>query len=67
VTHKSSHVINIVGPIFSDPEVRDALELQTCTKVDAILQKTELSRRDLRCLSRAIDDWLMHVDGEDDA
>lgn len=65
MTHNSGTVINLVGPIFADPEVRETLEPQACAKVDAILQKHDLTRRDRRCLARAIEDWLMHEDGDD--
>ena len=58
----SGQILSFVGPIFADPNVRQTLEAPQCAKVDAILQKEELSRRDRRCLSRAIDDWLMHED-----
>jgi hypothetical protein len=60
-------IIDRVGPIFADPQVRATLEPHTCVKVDAILQKETLSRRDRRCLARALDDWIMHEDGEGDA
>lgn len=65
MSHASGTVITFVGPIFADPEVRATLEASVCTKIDAILQKTDLTRRDRRCLSRALEDWLMHDDQED--
>lgn len=58
-------IVDFVGPIFSDPRVRETLDKDTCARVDAILQKDELTRRDRKCLSRAIDDWLMHEKDED--
>jgi hypothetical protein len=57
-------IIGFVGPIFADPKVRETLDQQTCAKVDAILQKDELTRRDKRCLARALEDWITHEDDE---
>lgn len=57
-------IINFVGPIFADPRVRETLEPEVCSRVDAILQKPDLTRRDRRCLSCALEDWLMHEDDE---
>jgi hypothetical protein len=57
-THK---VQQFFGPIFADPEARQCLSVQTCAKVDSILQKTEFTRRDLRILSRAVDEVLDHA------
>jgi hypothetical protein len=57
-THK---VTQLVGPIFADPEARQCLTAKQCSQVDAILQKTEFTRRDLRILSRAVDDVLDHA------
>jgi hypothetical protein len=57
-------IIDLVGPIFADPKVRETLDLETCAKVDAVLQKDELTRRDKRCLARALEDWITHEEGE---
>jgi hypothetical protein len=60
--HITTHTVQrLVGPIFADPEVRQCLSAQQCAQVDAILQKPELSRRDLKKLSRAVDDILEHA------
>jgi hypothetical protein len=57
-------IIDFVGPIFADPRVRETLDAQTCAKVDAILQKDTLTRRDKRCLARALEDWITHEDDD---
>jgi hypothetical protein len=57
-THK---VAAFLGPMFADPEARQCLSAKQCTEVDAILQKDELTRRDLKKLSRAVDDVLDHA------
>jgi hypothetical protein len=60
--HITTHKINaLVGPVFADPEARQCLTAKQCTEVDAILQKTEFTRRDVRRLSRAVDDVLHHA------
>jgi hypothetical protein len=60
--HITTHKVNaLFGPIFADPEARQCLTSKQCTQVDAILQKGELTRRDLKKLSRAVDDVLDHV------
>jgi hypothetical protein len=64
MTHNSSVIINLVGPIFANPEVRETLDAPTCAKVDAIMQKETLTRRDKRCLARALEDWITHEDDE---
>ena len=55
---------SLIGPIFADPDVRACLSPQECSHVDAILQKDELTKRDRRCLARAVEDVLMHEDGD---
>jgi hypothetical protein len=60
MSHNRDIIINFVGPIFADPKVRETLDHQTCTKVDAILQKEEWNRRDRRCIARALEDWITH-------
>jgi hypothetical protein len=57
-------IVDFVGPIFADPRVRETLDKETCTMVDAILQKDVLTRRDKRCLARALEDWITHEDDE---
>lgn len=57
-THK---VQQLVGPIFADPEARQCLTAQQCSQVDEILQKTIYTTRDIRRLSRAVDDVLHHA------
>lgn len=63
----SGQVLSFVAPIFSDPAARQCLSAQECARVDAILQKEDLSRRDKRRLARAVEDIITHEDGEDDA
>lgn len=65
--HITTHTVQrLVGPIFADPEARQCLTAQQCTQVDAILQKTEYTRRDVRRLSRAVDDVLQHALPDED-
>lgn len=61
--HETTHVIiTAVGPVFSDPAVRQCLSPQQCAKVDAILQKDHYTRRELRIVLRALEDALFHED-----
>jgi hypothetical protein len=60
--HITTHKIqSLLGPVFADPDARQCLTTQQCSQVDAILQKDEFTRRDVKELSRAVDDVLEHV------
>jgi hypothetical protein len=61
----SGQILSLVGPIFADPVARQCLSQQECARVDAILQKNELSRRDKRRLARAVEDVITHEGDED--
>lgn len=65
--HITTHTVQrLVGPIFADPEARQCLTAQQCAHIDAILQKPELSRRDIRKLLRAVEDVLDHALPDED-
>jgi hypothetical protein len=60
--HITTHTVQrLFGPIFADPEARQCLTAGQCSQVDAVLQKDVLTRRDLKKLSRAVDDVLEHA------
>lgn len=61
----SGQILSLVAPIFSDPVARQCLSQQECARVDAILQKEDLTRRDRKHLVRALDDIIRHEDDED--
>lgn len=61
MTHnRDDIIINAIGPLFADPEIREGLDAHDCARVDAILRKESHTRRDARRLLRALEDSLMH-------
>lgn len=56
-------IINAIGPLFADPEIREGLDAHDCARVDAILRKETHTKGDVRRLLRALEESLMH--GED--
>lgn len=64
--HITTHTVQrYIGPLFADPEARQCLTPQECAQVDEILQKDEYTRRDIRRLSRAVDEVLHHTQEHD--
>jgi hypothetical protein len=58
-------IINVIGPLFADPEIRESLDAHDCARVDAILRKESHTKHDVRRLLRALEDSLMHGEGGD--
>lgn len=57
-------IINAIGPLFSDPEIREGLDAHDCTRVDAILRKETHTKHDAWRLLRALEESLMHGSDE---
>jgi adenylosuccinate lyase len=53
-------IINAIGPLFADPEIRETLDAHDCTRVDAILRKEAHTDHDVLRLLRALEESVIH-------
>lgn len=60
MSHNRDIIINAIGPLFADPEIREGLDAHDCERVDAILRKESNTNRDACRLLRALEESLMH-------
>lgn len=63
MSHNREIIIDTIAPLFADPEIREGLDAEDCTRVDAILRKETHTNRDACRLLRALEESLMHKGG----